>query len=101
MRAASVMRVRLRGLRTLGGCLLLKAGAACGLVCMRRGLLGGTTSRLLTWTLSGLHGAGGGLRRTCSGLDRRAGSAASDADRTVQGAAQTVVYDSAGADRKR
>lgn len=70
MRAVSVMRVRLRGLRALGGCLLLKAGAACGLGRSGGGLLGRTTSRLLAWTL---RGTGGGLRRTCGRLGRARG----------------------------
>ncbi len=73
MRAVSMMRVRLRGLRALGGCPLLKAGAACGLGSAGGGLLGRTTSRLLTRSLTGLRGTGGRLRRTCDRLGRARG----------------------------
>ena len=56
MRTASVMRMRLGGLRSLGRCLLLKAGTACR--------LGRTSRRLLSRPLSRLGRTRGGLHRT-------------------------------------
>ena len=73
MRAACMMRVRLRGLRALVRRLLLKAGAVCGLGRAGGGLLGRTTRRLLARTLSGLRGTGGGLCRACGRLGRALG----------------------------
>ena len=92
--------MRCLSLRTLGRSLLLKAGTARGLGCMGSRLLSRTTNRLLAWTLSGLRGARGGCAERAAGWPR-AESVESDADRTIQGVAQAVVYDSAGADRKR
>lgn len=89
MRTASVMRMRLRGLSSLGRCLLLKAGTACRLGRTSSGLLSGlrsrmlnrTSRRLLTRPLNrlgrmreGLHRARGrlsyALRRLCRTLAR-------------------------------
>lgn len=89
MRTASVMRMRLGGLRSLGRCLLFKAGAACrpgrtssGLLSrMRSRMLNRTSRRLLTRPLNrlgrtreGLHRARGrlscALRRLCRTLAR-------------------------------
>lgn len=89
MRTASVMRMRLGGLRSLGRYLLLKAGAACRLgrtsrrllSRMRSRMLNRTSRRLLTRPLNrlgrtreGLHRARGrlscALRRLCRTLAR-------------------------------
>ena len=89
MRTASVMRMRLRGLSSLGRCLLLKAGTACrlgrtssGLLSrVRSRMLNRTSRRLLTRPLNrlgrmreGLHRARGrlscALRRLCRTLAR-------------------------------
>ena len=89
MRTASVMRMRLGGLRSLGRCLLLKAGTACrlgrtssGLLSrVRSRMLNRTSRRLLTRPLNrmgrtreGLHWARGrlsrALRRLCWTLAR-------------------------------
>lgn len=50
MRTASVMRMRLGGLRSLDRCLLLKAGAACRLGRTSSGLLSRVRSRMLNRT---------------------------------------------------
>lgn len=50
MRTASVMRMRLRGLSSLGRCLLLKAGTACRLGRTSSGLLSRVRSRMLNRT---------------------------------------------------
>ena len=50
MRTASVMRMRLRGLSSLGRCLLLKAGTACRLGRTNSGLLSRVRSRMLNRT---------------------------------------------------
>ena len=76
MRAASVMRMRLRGLRSLGRYLLLKAGTACrlgrtssGLLSRVRGrMLNRMSRRLLTRPLNRLGRTGGGLHRARSRL---------------------------------
>lgn len=89
MRTASVMRMRLRDLSSLGRCLLLKAGTACrlgrtssGLLSrVRSRMLNRTSRRLLTRPLNrlgrmreGLHRARGrlscALRRLCRTLAR-------------------------------
>lgn len=78
MRTTSVMRMRLGGLRSLGRCLLLKAGAACrlgrtssGLLSrVRSRMLNRTSRRLLTRPLNRLGRTREGLRRTCGGLGR-------------------------------
>ena len=71
MRTASVMRMRLGGLRSLGRYLLLKAGAACRLgrtsrrllSRMRSRMLNRTSRRLLTRPLNRLGRTREGLRR--------------------------------------
>ena len=71
MRTTSVMRMRLGGLRSLGRCLLLKAGAACrlgrtssGLLSrVRSRMLNRTSRRLLTRPLNRLGRTREGLRR--------------------------------------
>lgn len=76
MRTASVMRMRLRDLSSLGRCLLLKAGTACrlgrtssGLLSrVRSRMLNRTSRRLLTRPLSRLGRTRGGLHRTSGRL---------------------------------
>lgn len=71
IRTTSVMRMRLGGLRSLGRCLLLKAGAACrlgrtssGLLSrVRSRMLNRTSRRLLTRPLNRLGRTREGLRR--------------------------------------
>lgn len=71
MRTASVMRMRLRDLSSLGRCLLLKAGTACrlgrkssGLLSrVRSRMLNRTSRRLLTRPLNRLGRTREGLRR--------------------------------------
>lgn len=72
VRTASVMRMRLGGLCSLGRCLLLKAGTACrlgrtssGLLSrVRSRMLNRTSRRLLTRPLNRLGRTRGGLHRT-------------------------------------
>lgn len=71
MRAASVMRMRLGSLRSLGRCLMLKAGTPCrrgrtssGLLSrVRSRILNRTSRRLLTRPLNRLGRTRGGLHR--------------------------------------
>ena len=73
VRAMSVIRMRLGGLRSLDRCLLLKAGTACRLGCTSSGLLTRPLSRLGR-TRGGLHRARGRLScalcRLCRTLAR-------------------------------